>query len=249
MEIHHPPDIHHTKRWKDYLIESIMLFLAVFCGFLAENAREFRDDHQRELQYLKSLAEDLKRDTSKLNTYVRVNNRIMGYCDSLQHYISHENVFKNSNHFYDYCRELARYVRYYPTDRTMDQLKNAGNMRLIRNWDVSNAITEYDARTKSMSETDLQLREENIKYRGYLIEFLDLSSYDKLNPGNSFMDEVGNTKGNPGFIVNDEKMVKIIYNEAFTFRILIKGSAGNAQSVIMEANNLLALLYKDYGIG
>ena len=40
MEVHHhahdPAEPHHKKNWKSYFWEFLMLFLAVFCGFLAE---------------------------------------------------------------------------------------------------------------------------------------------------------------------------------------------------------------------
>jgi hypothetical protein len=40
MEVHHhahdPAAPHHKKNWKSYFWEFLMLFLAVFCGFLAE---------------------------------------------------------------------------------------------------------------------------------------------------------------------------------------------------------------------
>src|SRR5664279_4943299 len=171
---HHPPSrFQHAKKWTDYLFEFFMLFLAVFCGFLAEWQLEHTIEHQREKQFIESLAEDLKRDTSQVVLYIRFNENILRYCDSLQLYIATTNIFKNSNGFYDYSKELARYMRYYPTDRTIQQLKNGGNMRLIRKWNVSNAITDYDSKTKLLSETDQQLNEQIIKYREYLIQFLD----------------------------------------------------------------------------
>ena len=48
----------------------LMLFLAVFCGFLAENFREHQVEHQREKQYIKSFIEDLKSDTTFINLYI-----------------------------------------------------------------------------------------------------------------------------------------------------------------------------------
>ena len=55
------------KKWTHYLWEFIMLFLAVFCGFLAENQREHYIEHQREKQYMRSLLEDLQTDTATIN--------------------------------------------------------------------------------------------------------------------------------------------------------------------------------------
>ena len=38
MEVHHHS--HHPKKWKEYITEFLMLFLAVTLGFFAENLRE-----------------------------------------------------------------------------------------------------------------------------------------------------------------------------------------------------------------
>ncbi|MEJ7675290.1 MAG: hypothetical protein WKF59_21940 [Chitinophagaceae bacterium] len=43
-----------------------MLFLAVFCGFLAEYQLEHVIEHQREEKYAESLLDDLKKDTLDL---------------------------------------------------------------------------------------------------------------------------------------------------------------------------------------
>ena len=57
MEVHahsHTP----RKKWTHYLWEFLMLFLAVFCGFLAENFREHYVEHQREIQFIQSLVKE-----------------------------------------------------------------------------------------------------------------------------------------------------------------------------------------------
>lgn len=41
MEVDHRPQLHHqAKPWKEYLLEGLMIFLAVSLGFIAENIRE-----------------------------------------------------------------------------------------------------------------------------------------------------------------------------------------------------------------
>jgi len=37
MEVHHSHHPTHRKKWSEYIIEFVMLFLAVFFGFIAEN--------------------------------------------------------------------------------------------------------------------------------------------------------------------------------------------------------------------
>jgi hypothetical protein len=40
MEVHHHPHVQLEKKWKNYLFEFLMLFLAVSAGFFVENLRE-----------------------------------------------------------------------------------------------------------------------------------------------------------------------------------------------------------------
>ena len=71
MEVHAHA---HTsrKKWTHYFWEFLMLFLAVFCGFLAEYQLEHVIENQREEKYVKSLIQDLKTDTAHLETYINL---------------------------------------------------------------------------------------------------------------------------------------------------------------------------------
>jgi len=69
MEVHqhtHTP----RKKFTHYFWEFFMLFLAVFCGFLAENWREHIVEHQREKKYILSLIGDIRKDTSELSNII-----------------------------------------------------------------------------------------------------------------------------------------------------------------------------------
>src|SRR5687768_15021436 len=72
MEVHHhphtaAPDIHRgKKKWSHYIWEFLMLFLAVFCGFLAENQREHMVEHKREQKFAKRILADLEEDSAFL---------------------------------------------------------------------------------------------------------------------------------------------------------------------------------------
>ena len=60
MEVHHHPDIHHKpKKWKEYFLEFLMIFLAVTMGFLAESYREHLADKEKVKQAIVSLVKCL----------------------------------------------------------------------------------------------------------------------------------------------------------------------------------------------
>jgi hypothetical protein len=64
MEVHHHS--HHPKKWKEYITEFLMLFLAVTLGFFAENVREHQIEKSREVQLMKSMVSDLNKNESLL---------------------------------------------------------------------------------------------------------------------------------------------------------------------------------------
>jgi hypothetical protein len=143
MEVHahtHTP----RKKWTHYFWEFLMLFLAVFCGFLAELQLEHYIEHQREKQYMRSLLEDLYSDTATLkrvyNRAIMQNKRL----DSLIELGSYAIMNKeNIARLYMLHGQTTRFLNIRFEDGTSSQLKNAGGLRLIRSKKVVNAIRQY----------------------------------------------------------------------------------------------------------
>ena len=72
MEVHAHT---HTarKKWTHYFWEFLMLFLAVFCGFLAEYQLEHTIQKDREKVYMQNMLEDLEADTAVYADYASRN--------------------------------------------------------------------------------------------------------------------------------------------------------------------------------
>src|SRR5436190_21912796 len=83
------------KKFRHYFFEFIMLFLAVFCGFLAENWREEITESKRERQYISSMIEDLKQDTAMLNKAFNINQQENIITDSLLDILEKKTYDKN----------------------------------------------------------------------------------------------------------------------------------------------------------
>lgn len=62
------------KRWRKYFFEFILIFLAVFLGFLADNIREEYFERQQAVQLARSFYEELKNDS--IAATLRVERRI-----------------------------------------------------------------------------------------------------------------------------------------------------------------------------
>src|SRR4051794_4635758 len=84
MEVHHHPDVHHKrKKFREYLLEFLMIFLAVTLGFFAENIRENYVEYKSAREYASLLIEDLATDTVELNRAAHIQNLIITAGDSL----------------------------------------------------------------------------------------------------------------------------------------------------------------------
>ena len=143
MEVHHHS---HTsrKKWTHYFWEFLMLFLAVFCGFLAENQREHYVEHQRELQYIRSMIEDLKSDTLQMASVIEGKKQRNRMIDSLVLLLGPPVNKEHLNDIYFYARSVSPPLNFFPNDRTIQQLKSSGALRLIRKQNVSDRIMNYD---------------------------------------------------------------------------------------------------------
>jgi hypothetical protein len=153
MEVHshtHTP----RKKWTHYFWEFLMLFLAVFCGFLAEYQLEHVIEHQREEKYVRSLIQDLKTDTAHLETFINLRKEKRIMMDSLVLLLSTDKHKQFGNETYFFARHVFFGQPFVSTDGTMQQLKNAGNLRLIKNENIINNILDYDASVKELREWD-----------------------------------------------------------------------------------------------
>ena len=152
MEVHSHT---HTerKKWTHYFWEFLMLFLAVFCGFLAEYQLEHKIEKDREKQFMQTMAEDLKSDSAQLNRLIKSRKSRIRELDTLFHVIANDEYLKDGRKVYAlYEFPYWDILRFFPSDRTMQQLKNGGNLRLIRKRNVSNALIKYDVWVRNRKE-------------------------------------------------------------------------------------------------
>ena len=136
------------KIWH-YFFEFLMLFLAVFCGFIAENWREELHEHQREKEYIHSIVEDIKSDTLQSGKILVQLRRTSTGIDSVLNALSSPEIIENSNNAYMLWTKYLDIKSFVSNDRTIQQLKNSGELRLIRNKAVSDRIMEYDQTVKN----------------------------------------------------------------------------------------------------
>lgn len=122
------------KSLPKYLFEFLVLFIAVFLGFVAENTREKVSDRQKQTMLLKNLLNDLEMDSMRLQELIEENNRKMIALDSfikIRH-LDFSNT-SNLNIFYEKWRpiEMWAVVSFKPTRATLNQLQSTGMLSTV----------------------------------------------------------------------------------------------------------------------
>ena len=152
MEVHAHS---HTarKKWTHYFWEFLMLFLAVFCGFLAEYQLEHKIEKERARKYMYDMVENLKYDTIRYNRNL-VNNETIGkQLDSLRAEISYAVKGQiNGNRLYELWLKCSDFNSVVFNRTAITQLKNSGSFRLIENDVMSLSISDYYERKISACE-------------------------------------------------------------------------------------------------
>ena len=153
MEVHHSHHIGHKKKWNEYIIEFIMLFVAVSLGFLAENLREQQIEKHREISYLKNVHEDLQLDFQTIDTVVISNNVRLAALDSLFEGLRSKKI--TNEEVYYYIRNLALRSTFESSQIGFDQIKSAGGLRMVKNKVIYTGIQEYEKMLSSVEELEV----------------------------------------------------------------------------------------------
>jgi hypothetical protein len=145
MEVHHHPDIKHKKKkWTEYFLEFLMIFLAVTLGFLAENLREHISEKNRAEVYAQSLVADFKADTATLHQLLFYTKEKMRMIDSLDKNLHAARGRTNDSLVYVTIVYVISTFQFDNINGTYEQIKNSGSMRFFNQATVNN-LNSYDA--------------------------------------------------------------------------------------------------------
>lgn len=148
MEVHHHGHVHADKKWKEYLFQFLMLFLAITAGFFVENQREHYVEHKRAKEFARLLVDDLISDTSELNLAQRAWTNIVIASDSLSALMQPTNTNIPGGKIYFYGYWSAWRWNVISRDATLQQLKSSGAMRYFGDVSLIRKILNYEEAIK-----------------------------------------------------------------------------------------------------
>ena len=235
MEVHHhahdPAAPHHKKSWKSYFWEFLMLFLAVFCGFLAEYQLEHKIESDRGKQYTYSFYEDLLTDSSHFNDLTSVFQKKLTVLEDMSPcYDSLLGDHPPKNCLTAIVRNAFDFPDLVNTDRTLQQLKNAGGLRLLKKADADsillydNLLRKYKAaETSGFQEVQSEIR----------TTFYSLVNFESWK---------GKSRKSTGFTLygNNKELLNRYFNQLKMYSLWIRARMNNLQQLKKRNVELIA---------
>jgi hypothetical protein len=245
MEVHAHT---HTarKKWTHYFWEFLMLFLAVFCGFLAEYQLEHKIEKAREKQFIQSLLNDLKADTANITNLNSFRLTIRNQTENLFALLTSDSVNEKGFDIYNDASRVSRRAFFYGADGTIQQLKNSGGLRLITHVNVADSIKAYDVLYRSILTLQELEEEQVIKYREMAAKILDAKILSKLFIGDISDDSLRHLKPKLKHydpLLLNEFSNSLLYRRGNSIRIYFE-----LEELYRKGTKLIALIHKEYNI-
>ncbi len=252
MEVHHRPALHHKKKkWNEYFLEFLMIFLAVTMGFFAESYREHRVNNEKEKQSIASLIRCLENDTLLLNTMIHSNMMVATYLDSLiQLKDADLTTEENKQKFNEYGSGFCQNWFFKTNDAAMQQLKSSGMLRLIGNQKIIDGIFGYELKNKITAGQEADIY---FLFKEFFMDFrkvVDLSFMRDTSvtgytvTGNFFLFHYKKTT--QLIVVNDPEKLKTIFSNAAVYASAVEAYAHLMREQKEYGVNLIDLLKKEY---
>ncbi len=245
MEVHHhahPEASGHRKKWTHYFWEFLMLFLAVFCGFMAENKREHMVEHQREKKYMRSMVDDLRSDTAMLKTNISLRHDRIKMMDSLVAMLKRPDRDSFGNDIYYFARSISPPANIFPNDGTIQQLKSSGNLRLIRNTNITNSILAYDQKMRNALFEMGDEVEVRAEYRQLARKLFDTGVFHEMIAA----DKIGRPANNPPLYSKDPVLLNEFIGQIQYVKRIHQAQLIISRQLLVMATQLLTDIKKEY---
>jgi hypothetical protein len=202
-------------------------------------------EHQKERQFIRSMTEDIKLDITTLDKIVNRRIRRKEMFDSLSLLLNGVQRDNYVSRLYFFARHMQRLspVIFTSSDRTIQQLKNGGNMRLIQKSSVTDAIVLYDAAVREMSITQERENDYMLQCLPFVYKIFNGRVADLMIDSTSgILEPPHDVKLLPDVESNLDDFNGTLHSLKSSNSVLISKS----RAMIAEGEKLLGILEKEY---
>jgi hypothetical protein len=234
MEVHHHPHLPHgeKKKFKEYFLEFLMIFLAVTLGFIGENIREHITETKSAHQYLESFRNDLLQNQIQIKRYDSLYTNELPVYDSIVTIFYEKAENKNLTVLSRLLLDGQKNIVITINTPTYQQLISSGSMRYLKNAALKDSMAHYEDGINSL-----------IDYNDRIISTLDnqLEDVSKLEDMHDFWNSHKNFVGytpdmQPFNLTMKDRNFIIEYNKLFSVQ------------AISDSKILKALLRSNYAL-
>ena len=144
MEVHHHPHIPtHAKPWKEYLLEGLMIFVAVTLGYGAENVREHYVETKKALISAKNLYVDVINDSIGYEKTKTNRNKQDSCFEIINAHYNHNELDKEIPAVYAAHAHITRRMLYQMNTLALDEVKSSGTLKFLESDELKAAIQRY----------------------------------------------------------------------------------------------------------
>jgi len=241
MEVHNHGHVHHKNKWKEYIFQFFMLFLAVFCGFLAEYQLEHKIEKERAKEFAASLITDLEKDISSIQKQILFREDMYKNEDSLMIILKARAFNKSVDQSVRNFKGFQHFNRLRASKGTIDQLKASGSLRYFKNKQLTTSIINY---YNELNEVDNRIQFIFDYLSGKLIPFT-IAHFDSRYNDTAFQ---GRMNVRPFRNMGEEEQIQLynmissLYNWDNQLAVTVLPSA------LQEAKKLISLIKKEYNL-
>ena len=241
MEVHHHS---HTarKKWSHYFWEFLMLFLAVFCGFMAEYQLEHKIERDRAREYAELMIEDLNSDSLYIDQLLQQEHFKIRQADSLLTLLNSPQFAEKNYQLVNNFNHVGTIIDFKPAfPVTFEQMKNSGSLRYIRNKKLVSALSSLNRKMEVTGDVyDGHNKFLQDEFKNFAIYHLNNLEYD------IFSRQV--LVPNPEIFDWDKKEARLLSNrvnfvktyDLFFINLFLK----NCKKEISEARRLIKKQYR-----
>jgi hypothetical protein len=251
MEVHkHPHHVTHKKKWGEYLLEFLMIFFAVFLGFLAENLREGIKNKEEIHSDMQSIVADLKSDVVYFDSLIIRNEYSCRMTDSLISLLA--NQPSNTADIYYLARTItANFGYFYSNAKTFEQMKASGNLKLIKPRSLLDSIANYYASFQwftnqaelVLSKID-EIHQNNSKlFNAFIFQKMMHIDYGNFQRG---IISIRKPEVNPAFLTSDAAVINDVAIGYHYFFSTMKFYDKTGAQLLTQARRLIDLIEKEY---
>lgn len=247
MEVHHHAHHGHEKKnWKSYFWEFLMLFLAVFCGYLAESYHTHSVNKEIEKRNMELVVDNLKDDVEKFKISINYHEQKAKILDTLISYRSNTSVDTLNSQRFGYLFSKSIYNPVFVSNTAaIDQMKSSGSLRLVKDKVILESIFQYVSMSNLLSMDRDRLNNTDDLWIENASAFLDMQYLARSRK----LTFLGNNTLKPQNFTASNQQIQQFFNYAIMrksiLEVLLIPRMNEQQK---NAEDLIKLLEKEYEI-